>query len=305
MHGALRTPAKIIGASTRAFFTRTSRAMRDGTASAPSASKRLTFSTDYLTPLTTAEDFVQGERGQDAVVLLNTEIPMHALTLWQLSAYRVCADGGANRVQSLRSVYESAARKAKYTGPDAFKHPDRVVGDMDSISPSVRAMYECEDGVCVFDDQSTDQETTDFVKCLRAIVKHAPHIERVFVLGALNGRLDHVLYNLKTLFEFPNLQVVLIGDDSSARALPVGETVIRRDERYESIQCGLIPLQGDAHVTTRGLRWDLNNDVMSFGAGGLISTSNQFASDEVVVRTDAPLLWTTEFSSKPHSSSMS
>ena len=276
--------------------------MRDGSAAAPSASKRVTFSTDYLTPLTTAEDFVRDERRHDAVILLNTEIPLHALTLWQLSAYRVCADGGANRVQSLRRVYEGAARQAKYTGPDTFKHPDRVVGDMDSISSSVRAMYECEDGVCVFDDQSADQETTDFVKCLRAIVQHAPHIERVFVLGALNGRLDHVLYNLKTLFEFPDLQVVLIGDDSSARALPVGETVVRRDERFESIQCGLIPLQGNANVTTSGLRWDLNNDVMSFDAGGLISTSNQFASDEVVVRTDAPLLWTSEFS-KPHSAS--
>jgi len=286
----------------RRQLPRTSRAMRNDETTASSTSRRAVFHTDYLMPLITEEDFTLGERSRDAVVLLNTEIPSHALTLWQRSAYRVCADGGANRVQALRHTYEDAVRKAKYSGPDAFKHPDRVVGDMDSISASVRAAYECEDGVCVFDDQSEDQETTDFVKCLRAIVKHAPHIQRVFVLGALNGRLDHVLYNLKTLFEFLELQVVLIGDDSSARAVPAGETVIQRDARFESIQCGLIPLQGDARVTTNGLRWNLNNDVMSFDAGGLISTSNQFLSTEVVVYTDVPLLWTTEFISSPSSS---
>jgi thiamine pyrophosphokinase len=58
------------------------------------------------------------------------------------------------------------------------------------------------------------------------------------------------------------------------------------------MHCGLVPLQGDARVSTVGLKWDLNDEVMSFNAGGLISTSNQFIEDKVVIRTDVPLLFT-------------
>ena len=49
-------------------------------------------------------------------------------------------------------------------------------------------------------------------------------------------------------------------------------------------------------MSTVGLKWDLNDEVMSFNAGGLISTSNQFIEDEVVIRTDVPLLFTASLS---------
>ena len=154
---------------------------------------------------------------------------------------------------------------------------------------------------CFIDDESENQDSTDFTKCLEAIVKHKPEIKRVFTLGALGGRLDHVLYNMKVLFDYPNLEIILIGDDSTAQAIPAGKTVIKCESEYEKTCCGLIPLQGDARVSTIGLKWNLEDDVMSFNAGGLISTSNQFVSDEVVVHTDTPLLFT--FSSTSTSNS--
>ena len=132
-------------------------------------------------------------------------------------------------------------------------------------------------------------------------MKHKPEIKRVFTLGALGGRLDHVLYNMKVLFDYPNLEIILIGDDSTAQAIPAGKTVIKCETEYEKTCCGLIPLQGDARVSTIGLKWNLEDDVMSFNTGGLISTSNQFVSDEVVVHTDTPLLFT--FSSTSTSNS--
>ncbi len=46
-----------------------------------------------------------------------------------------------------------------------------------------------------------------------------------------------------------------------------------------------------AHVR-RGLRWNLLNMEMRFG--GLVSTSNLIAEDEVHVETDADLVWTTQ-----------
>jgi len=251
------------------------------------------MATSYLTPLRTMEDLKTEERARDAVVLLNYDLPPHALSLWMSCSYRVCADGGANRVQDLRVAYDDATKEFNYSGEDVFKHPHRIVGDMDSVWGSVASMYRDNEAYgCLLDDQSDDQDSTDFAKCLRAITKHKPEVKRVFTLGALGGRLDHVLYNMKTLFDFPELEIVLIGDDSMARAVPAGKTTIKRDARHKLMHCGLVPLQGNARVSTTGLKWNLNDEVMSFNAGGLISTSNQFVEDEVMIWTDVPLLFT-------------
>ena len=258
--------------------------------------------TNFLNPLRACEDLEKDEQQNDAVILLNYDLPPNALSLWMSCSYRICADGGANRIQGLWDEYKRAVSELEYTGRDSFKHPHRIVGDMDSIESSVAAIYrENKELGCFIDDESENQDSTDFTKCLEAIVKHKPEIKRVFTLGALGGRLDHVLYNMKVLFDYPNLEIILIGDDSTAQAIPAGKTVIKCESEYEKTCCGLIPLQGDARVSTIGLKWNLEDDVMSFNAGGLISTSNQFVSDEVVVHTDTPLLFT--FSSTSTSNS--
>lgn len=251
------------------------------------------LATNHLSPVRTIEELRANENTRDAVILLNCDVPANALSLWMSCSYRICADGGANRLCDLRAAYDEVTQALSYRGEDLFKHPHRIVGDMDSVSTSVVAMYRDNPLYgCAVDDQSDDQDSTDFVKCLRAVVKHRPDVKRVFTLGALGGRLDHILYNMKTLFDFPALEIVLIGDHSVAWALAAGRSVIKRDTQYKTTHCGLVPLQGDARVSTRGLKWDLNDQVMSFNAGGLISTSNLFVNDEVVIDTDVPLLWT-------------
>jgi len=57
--------------------------------------------------------------------------------------------------------------------------------------------------------------------------------------------------------------------------------------------CGLVPLSGPAaSVSTTGLRWNLQHQPLRWGQ--LISTSNVIEDDVVTVRTDVPLIWTTE-----------
>ena len=249
--------------------------------------------TNYLSPVRVIEDLVAQERESDAVILLNNLVPPESLSLWMSCAYRVCADGGANQVEALQSQYAEAVSRMKYDGHHAFKHPNCIVGDMDSVSTTVVEMYrDNSEYDCTFVNQQEDQDSTDFVKCLKHIIRCKPGIKRVFALGGLGGRLDHVLYNIKTLFDFSQLEIVLIGDNCIARAIPVGRTVIKRDGTCSTTYCGLVPLQGTARVKTTGLKWNLNDDVMAFSAGGLISTSNQFVSDEVTVETDEPLLFT-------------
>ena len=65
----------------------------------------------------------------------------HAFDSFDVDSDRICADGGANRIQGLWDEYKRAVSELEYTGRDSFKHPHRIVGDMDSIESSVAAIY--------------------------------------------------------------------------------------------------------------------------------------------------------------------
>ena len=68
------------------------------------------------------------------------------------------------------------------------------------------------------------------------------------------------------------------------------EETLLLDTGLEGPYCGLLPLAGSTTVTTTGLRWNLQDDVMKFG--GLISTSNEMAAARVTVKSSLPILWT-------------
>ncbi|CAK0815823.1 unnamed protein product [Prorocentrum cordatum] len=54
--------------------------------------------------------------------------------------------------------------------------------------------------------------------------------------------------------------------------------------------CGLVPIDGPCRASTAGLRWDVQDAELRFGA--LVSTSNAVEGAEVEVYATGPLLWT-------------
>ena len=113
------------------------------------------------------------------------------------------------------------------------------------------------------------------------------------VAGALGGRFDHEMAHLSCLHAFADTEIVLVGRTSTARLIPEGVTTIVPDAEAEGPTCGLFPMRGPATVSTSGLRWNLDRQTLAFGT--CISTSNRIdGPGEVRVRTDAPLVWTTE-----------
>jgi len=114
----------------------------------------------------------QTAQAQTALIVLNTpfqtrrshdedgeeDLPGVLRVLWKASSYRVCADGGANR---LFDAVESARRRHDTDDDDHPEWtPDLVTGDLDSIRPEVRQFYESR-GVSIIPVEDQDLHDLD------------------------------------------------------------------------------------------------------------------------------------------------
>ena len=154
----------------------------------------------------------------------------------------VCADGGANMAMS------------------NGWHPNVLVGDMDSVAPTILA--ELESSGCAVVRHSPRKDETDLELALTEAVKAGA--TDIIVLGATGGRFDHTFANVM-LLSMPVLvgrrvmildgdtEILLIRDEGHVRGCP-GDTV------------SLVPICGDARgVTTEGLEWQLSEGTLAFG----------------------------------------
>lgn len=235
--------------------------------------------------------------------------------LWDQSSYRICADGGANRLFDATLVTSDAP--SDKTTPSEYL-PDKIKGDLDSIRSDVRAHYE-NLGVDVERDRC--QDTNDLDKCLQTILagfnagndEAADKRTNVYIYGAFGGRFDQEMASFQALYRWADAfsyRLVLYTDETCAFLLPAGEVnevklanIIEADANKsdennrsmgEGVTCGLIPIgcRCDS-VTTTGLKWNLDGDVpLEFG--GLVSTSNRIVQDTVTVQSSQPLVFTTE-----------
>ncbi|KAJ1545062.1 hypothetical protein HK405_008174 [Cladochytrium tenue] len=226
-------------------------------------------------------------------------------SIWRSTSRHVCADGGAN---CLFDGLEAGDR-IRFL-------PDEIRGDLDSLRDDVRIFYESL-GVPVV--KESDQDSTDFGKCLRqltarrrdALSSHNGGVggcdpdagwwTDLIVLGGLGGRFDQTMASINTLYQLdPDISAYLVSNESIAVLLRTGyQHVITCDTLVEGPTCGLIPVGVEtALVRTSGLRWEIDHS-MPLSFGGLVSTSNAFAPDEensrfkvVQVETSAPVIWT-------------
>ncbi|KAJ5698362.1 hypothetical protein N7462_000367 [Penicillium macrosclerotiorum] len=99
-----------------------------------------------------------------ALLVLNQPINERAFAvLSEHTSHIVCADGASNHFYDLM----------KAQGKESTELPDAIVGDLDSILPSVRKHYE-ELGVFILQDE--DKYSPDFSKCLKYLNEHAAEI---------------------------------------------------------------------------------------------------------------------------------
>jgi thiamine pyrophosphokinase len=158
-------------------------------------------------------------------------------------AYVIAADSGLEHVRALG------------------RHADLVVGDFDSVHPAT--LDAARAAGSRVDRHPADKDATDLELALRAAQRHGA--DRVTIVGAGGGRLDHFLANV----------LLLAHPDWAGFALQayVGDAhvqVVRRAVELRGAVGSLVtllPVGGAARgVRTAGLRWPLADEDLRLGS---------------------------------------
>ena len=161
--------------------------------------------------------------------------------------------------------------------------PNELVGDMDSITPV--DLTDAHDSNVLITQFPTDKDLTDTeIAIASAIARHSTHIT---VVSGGGDRFDHVLgmvHSLSSCALTVNTNLLM----GTARVSYATYTKEFRINSQPGNTLSLIPLGGDAFVTTTGLQWELNNDTLqSFASRGV---SNIASGESVTISVTTGVL---------------
>lgn len=162
------------------------------------------------------------------IILANGEFPTHPLAIKFLeqAEYIICCDGAAEKLLNFEI------------------HPDVVVGDFDSMSPSMKQQLE----PLMFRDASEDYN--DLQKAIHYAL--SKHFQSVAVLGAFGLREDHALANLAIAEMYaPQLSLILVSNCGMFSAITRHTTFASFPKQPVSV----FSLKGKAIFTFHGLKY--------------------------------------------------
>lgn len=147
-------------------------------------------------------------------------------------------------------------------------------------------------------------------------------IDNIITVLDFSGRIDHILSQINTLHKAVNfldsINLFLLTKNSLSWLLQPGQHRIHIPDRFvaEQLWCSHVPVGSRCRVTTSGLKWDLgessspheldrvilhsinefcffsciaDNSICEFG--GMVSSSNTYASTIVQIKCDTFLFW--------------
>ena len=148
--------------------------------------------------------------GKTAVIICAGDFPQKEYPRYLISTadYIICCDG----------AFQTWLKKAPSIFGD-LRLPNAIVGDMDSLSPSIQKKYS---SIIV---RIAEQDTNDQTKAFKYIMGNYKDVEYIHILGASGKREDHTIGNLSLLMEYcrmpirDNLQIDIVSDYSTAFAI--------------------------------------------------------------------------------------
>jgi thiamine pyrophosphokinase len=190
--------------------------------------------------------------GQEpALVIANGEMCAYKIltSLMEWCPYMVVCDGAYTRIKNLQIT------------------PDVVIGDFDSIDNVEHELH-------TQYIHLEDQETTDLEKAIDHLVEKG--YSDINVIWASGKRLDHTINNFATLAKYSEIRIVLIDDYSRSFILP--KTYRKRYEKGQVLS--LLPIHTCSGITTQNLKYNLDNEALSFGKRS--GTSNEATGSGIV-----------------------
>jgi thiamine pyrophosphokinase len=178
---------------------------------------------------------------KSGIIFLNGDIPRKTVIKSYISKDIIIigADGGSNSLIPLDIT------------------PNIIIGDMDSIK-SVNLKKFQKAGTEV--TKISEQETTDFEKCLMYCLKN--EILNVIVFGGASPRADHTLNNYSIMKRYyKKLNIKLI--DDLFEIFFINKNINFKYKKNELVS--ILPLPKAANVSTKGLEFPLKNETLEFG----------------------------------------
>ena len=210
-----------------------------------------------------------------AVVALNKALPKFFTDAWNRADLRVCSDKGSKLVLD-------------HFKNQTFKQPDLIA------CSSQQSLQNCKNS---FTSPQTefvkyeDDSKTDVAKCVE-IIKKMNYDKPVLVLGSFDGNFGEMASLLHTALQHNDMRICLLDDRNFTTWVFPENKKILTPQICTTHMCGLIPLIKPVTLTTKGLKWDLDNTTLAMGV--FISTSNEIAAPEIEIDTPTPILWTAE-----------
>lgn len=191
------------------------------------------------------------ENEPKAIICLNGELTLNAIPKLPI----IAADGAYNKLRK--------------NGIEA----NYVVGDLDSITGKISDSVKC--------FYISEQNSTDFEKCIKIAIKL--QLYPCLVIGAFGGDIDHSLHNLALVIQYKNSCPMQILQKQQI-IIPAPPKLILNIKTNQTVS--LMPFP-EAVVTTKGLKWELTNQILKQPESS--SIRNQTMQDQVIITTKGNL----------------
>lgn len=164
--------------------------------------------------------------------------------------------------------------------------PDEVVGDLDTVEPSVLKEYRDKSSV-TFEIHKPEKDETDTELALLTAARCG--CDRVDLLGALGGRLDHEISNIQLIYQFFKQGMeVCIYDAQNKLYLLDGGKVFRRPELYGKYISFMPLTEVVTGLTLKGFKYPLNRRRIELGS--CLCISNELNGEEGIMEVETGVL---------------
>ena len=210
-----------------------------------------------------------------AVMALNKTLPKFFADAWSVADLRICSDKGSKLI-------------SKTFPNQTLKQPNIITcSSQDSFNKLKQKINNNKTDLIKYEDNSK----TDVAKCVE-ILKEMNYKHPILILGTFDERFDKTVSLLHTALSHQELRLCLIDDRNFSTWVFPKDKKILTPKICTTEVCGLLPLLKPVTLSTKGLKWDLENTTLSMG--DFISSSNEIAANEIKIDTKDPILWTVE-----------